>query len=163
MDGLSFSAAYYLSPRRALKFEQAWGAVGSLGASVSMRPRGEYLGHRACLPTSKSSAPQRRHGSAPSALEALIEQGETIAFTLKVRHYGNVRYLFEDGEPLTDAEVKLIRRHARDAIRERLAVLCDELNADLVRLGQIHLETPCPQSRGVYGAFLEATLFTFNA
>jgi hypothetical protein len=128
-------------------------SVGPRGASVSTGPRGTHahagipgtgLAYRTKLNRTRKASTT----SAASSLEERIEQGDTIGLTLAVGKDGNVRYLFEDGTPLTDTEARWIRRHAKDAIRERLATLCDELNEDLLRLGQLHYETPCPQRRG---------------
>ncbi|NYS61997.1 DUF4236 domain-containing protein [Vreelandella salicampi] len=80
----------------------------------------------------------------PSASISVDQGDDTLAFTLKVDNNGNVRYLREDSTPLTDDEVRLIRRHAEDAIRERLEALCEEANAALDSLGQLHWDTPLP-------------------
>ncbi|MFI8749974.1 DUF4236 domain-containing protein [Vreelandella lionensis] len=53
-----------------------------------------------------------------------------------------------NGTPLNDQDVRWLRRHAHDAIRAQLKTLCDELNADIVRLGQLHHDTPSPHCRG---------------
>lgn len=74
-------------------------------------------------------------------------QGETLAFTLKVDNEGNVHYRREDGTPLTDDEARLIRRNAENAIRKHLEALCEEGNAAVAYLGQLHWDTPRPDTR----------------
>ncbi|WP_075878622.1 DUF4236 domain-containing protein [Vreelandella massiliensis] len=134
-------------------------SVGPRGASVSVGPSGVHahagipgtgLAYHTKLDRKRSSPRSSSviERSATSALEERIGEGETLAFTLKVDSEGRVHYLFEDGTPLSDEEARLIRRHADAAIRERLARLCDELNADITHLGQLHWETPCPETRG---------------
>ena len=131
-------------------------SVGPRGASVSMGPRGIHahaglpgtgLAYRTQLSSSRRAS-SKGQASAPSALETRIGQGESLGLQLSVKKDGNVRYLFEDGTPLSDQDVRWLRRHARDAIRAQLKTLCDELNADIVRLGQLHHDTPSPHCRG---------------
>jgi len=131
-------------------------SVGPRGASVSIGPRGVYahaglpgtgLAYRTQLSSSRRAS-SKGQASAPSALETRIGQGESLGLQLSVKKDGNVRYLFEDGIPLSDQDVRWLRRHASDAIRAQLKTLCDELNADIVRLGQLHHDTPSPQCRG---------------
>lgn len=131
-------------------------SVGPRGASVSMGPRGIHahaglpgtgLAYRTQLSSSRRAS-SKGQASAPSALETRFGQGESLGLQLSVKKDGNVRYLFEDGTPLSDQDVRWLRRHARDAIRGQLKTLCDELNADIVRLGQLHHDTPSPQCRG---------------
>ncbi|AZM96565.1 DUF4236 domain-containing protein [Vreelandella venusta] len=134
-------------------------SVGPRGASVSMGPRGTHahaglpgtgLAYRTQLSSSRrasSKEPASAH-STPTTLETRIGQGESLGLQLSVKKDGNVRYLFEDGTPLSDQDVRWLRRHARDAIRTQLKTLCDDLNADIVRLGQLHHDTPSPQCRG---------------
>ncbi|MGM0855865.1 MAG: DUF4236 domain-containing protein [Pseudomonadota bacterium] len=134
-------------------------SVGPRGASVSIGPSGAYahagipgtgLAYRTKLDRKRSSphSPNVTERSAITALEERIGEGETLAFTLKVDSEGNVRFMFEEGTPFTLDEERLIRRHAEGPIRERLARLCDEMNADITHLGQLHWETPCPETRG---------------
>jgi len=131
-------------------------SVGPRGASVSMGPRGIHahaglpgtgLAYRTQLSSSRRAS-SKGQASAPSALETRIGQGESLGLQLSVKKDGNVRYLFEDDTPLSDQDVRWLRRHERDAIRAQLKTLCDELNADIVRLGQLHHDTPSPHCRG---------------
>ena len=131
-------------------------SVGPRGASVSMGPRGIHahaglpgtgLAYRTQLSSSRRAS-SKGQASAPSALETRIGQGESLGLQLSVKKDGNVRYLFEDGTLLSDQDVRWLRRQERDAIRAQLKTLCDELNADIVRLGQLHHDTPSPHCRG---------------
>ncbi|MBE0465236.1 DUF4236 domain-containing protein [Halomonas colorata] len=131
-------------------------SVGPRGASVSMGPRGIHahaglpgtgLAYRTQLSSSRRAS-SKGQASAPSALETRIGQGESLGLQLSVNKDGNMRYRFEDGTPLNDQDVRWLRRHAHDAIRAQLKTLCDELNADIVRLGQLHHDTPSPHCRG---------------
>jgi len=134
-------------------------SVGPRGASLSMGPRGAHahaglpgtgLAYRTKISLSSQASRQRQVGtsSTHATLEERIRQGESLGLRLSVNQDGDVRYLFEDGSLLNDKDVRWLRRHANDDIRAQLKTLCDELNADIVRLGQLHLNTPSPQSRG---------------
>ncbi|WP_244516193.1 DUF4236 domain-containing protein [Halomonas daqiaonensis] len=50
--------------------------------------------------------------------------------------------------PMSDDEARVLRRLARESLREQLELHCERLNANLDRLGQLHEETPHPGKNG---------------
>ncbi|RDB43427.1 DUF4236 domain-containing protein [Halomonas sp. DQ26W] len=136
-------------------------SVGPRGASLSMGPSGVH-GH-AGIPGTGLAYRQKlnvrnRRGSWPgsgagqsrpaAAMDALLAQGESLPIRLDIDSDGNIDYFHGDGTPMGDKEARLLRRHARESLREQLAQHCERLNADLDRLGKLHEDTPHPHHNG---------------
>ncbi|MBZ0331677.1 DUF4236 domain-containing protein [Halomonas sp. ANAO-440] len=136
-------------------------SVGPRGASLSMGPSGVH-GHAGIPGTGlayrqKLNARNRR-GSRPgsgagqprpeAAMDALLAQGESLPIRLDIDSDGNIDYFHGDGTPMRDDEARVLRRHARESLREQLAQHCEQLNADLDRLGKLHEDTPHPHHNG---------------
>jgi hypothetical protein len=85
---------------------------------------------------------------AVSGLEAHLRAGETLALELSVDEQGYVSYFYADGKPISEADARAVRRHAEDTIREQLQALCEQRNAALERLGNLHHDTPAPALTG---------------
>ncbi|WP_075881860.1 DUF4236 domain-containing protein [Vreelandella massiliensis] len=129
-------------------------SVGPRGASVSIGPSGAHahagipgtgLSYRTKINRKQQSS---REKDFPSSVDSQLTKGSTLAMTLKVDEHGDVRYLFADGTRMTEKEERAVKRHAGEAIRAKLRNLCDDLNADLEHLGQLHCETPAPDTIG---------------
>lgn len=136
-------------------------SVGPRGAALSVGPSGVHghagipgtgLAYRQQLNTRTGHAPKADPspaGGGPAAtLEARLSRGESLPVRLEVNAQGNVRYLHDDGTPMNEGEARVLRRHAREALREQLAQHCQQLNADLDRLGRLHETTPAPHATG---------------
>ncbi|MGM1052856.1 MAG: DUF4236 domain-containing protein [Pseudomonadota bacterium] len=137
-------------------------SVGPRGASLSMGPSGVH-GHAGVPGTGLayrrkligSGGPRRKgmSGAASAsghaaALKAQLAEGGSLEVQLNVEEGGQVGYFHTDGTPLCSDEVRVLRRHAEDSIREQLCYYCERLNADLDRLGRLHEETPTLEARG---------------
>src|SRR5690554_2324727 len=143
-------------------------SVGPRGASLSMGPSGVYS--HAGIPGTGLAYRQKHNGSQQptgcsdsgrtspaAALEALLLEGGSLPVRLEIDAKGSIRYLHDDGTPLSDEETRVLRRHAREPLREQLAEYCHQLNGGLDRLGRLHEETPSPHSHGyATQAFTEA-------
>ncbi|MGM0536421.1 MAG: DUF4236 domain-containing protein [Pseudomonadota bacterium] len=136
-------------------------SVGPRGASLSVGPSGVHghagipgtgLTYRQKLNTRDRPASGSSGGSARSspaaALEARLSQGESLPVQLDIDAEGGIHYAYGDGTPMSDDEARALRRHARKPLREQLARHCEQLNADLDRLGRLHEETPHPHVTG---------------
>ncbi|MGO1626808.1 MAG: DUF4236 domain-containing protein, partial [Halomonadaceae bacterium] len=71
------------------------------------------------------------------ALEAHACQ-EALTLELLVDEQGYVSYFYADGSPVDEADARAVRRHAEDAIRQQLQELCEQRNAGLTCLGELH-------------------------
>lgn len=76
------------------------------------------------------------------------EGGESLPVYLDIAANGEIRYRHPDGRRIPDAEARALRRHGEAAIRAALASHCEQLNADLDRLGRLHEQTPPPGAAG---------------
>ncbi|WP_240724620.1 DUF4236 domain-containing protein [Halomonas borealis] len=86
--------------------------------------------------------------SPAAALDALLSQGESLPLRLEIDAKGGTHYFHGDGTPMRDDEARVLRRHARESLREQLEAHCQRLNEDLDRLGRLHEETPHPHKNG---------------
>lgn len=137
-------------------------SVGPRGASLSVGPGGVHghaglpgtgLAYRQKLGGSGKPQGQREGASGSrrsnaASLEALLGEGGSVPVALEIDDNGQVRYFHGDGTPMSDAEARIIRRHAEQGLREQLQAHCDRLNADLDRLGRLHEQTPPPEAHG---------------
>ncbi|WP_163558368.1 DUF4236 domain-containing protein [Halomonas sp. NO4] len=136
-------------------------SVGPRGASLSVGPSGVHghagipgtgLAYRQKLKTRNRRVSGSSGGagrSSPAAtLDALLTQGKTLPVQLEVGPQGGIRYFHGDGTPMSEGEVRVLRRHARQSLREQLERHCQRLNEDLYRLGRLHEETPHPDMNG---------------
>ncbi|XKF16976.1 DUF4236 domain-containing protein [Halomonas sp. BLK-85] len=131
-------------------------SVGPRGASLSVGPSGVHghagipgsgLAYRQKLNTRSRRGGERSGaasvGSSPAAaLEGLLAEGESLPVRLEIEADGGIQYFHGDGTPMSDDEARVLRRHAREPLREQLERHCERLNADLDRLAQLHEETP---------------------
>jgi len=134
-------------------------SLGPRGASLSVGPSGVH-GHAGVPGTGLAYRQKLNGGDGHSgsnagaaggdaaALEARLAEGGNLAVKLEIDESGQVSYFHADGVPMSDAEARVLRRHADEALREQLQALCERLNADLDRLGRLHEETPAPESAG---------------
>lgn len=74
--------------------------------------------------------------------------GDALALELFVDAQGYVSYFYADGTPVSDADARAVRRNAEDTIRQQLQALCEQRNAALVGLGELHHDTPVPVLTG---------------
>ncbi|SEL46091.1 DUF4236 domain-containing protein [Halomonas daqiaonensis] len=79
---------------------------------------------------------------------AIEEGGEDLPVLLDIAANGDIRYRHDDGRRFLDAEARALRRNGEGAIRAALESHCEQLNADLDRLGRLHEETPPPGATG---------------
>ncbi|WP_229511129.1 MULTISPECIES: DUF4236 domain-containing protein [unclassified Massilia] len=73
-----------------------------------------------------------------------------MSLSLQLDDDGVVRYLDQDGNPVSPALITAARRQHGDTIRQLLERKCDEINADIAALGQLHWHTPAPLPPGPF-------------
>ncbi|WP_152483896.1 DUF4236 domain-containing protein [Halomonas sp. THAF5a] len=76
------------------------------------------------------------------------EAGEPLPVDLEITASGEIRYRHPDGTRLSAAESREVRRLGESTLREALVAHCEALNAQLDRLGRLHVETPAPHATG---------------
>ncbi|MDR9439781.1 MAG: DUF4236 domain-containing protein [Halomonas sp.] len=76
------------------------------------------------------------------------QRGEVLPVDLDIAANGEIRYRHPDGRRLPDAEARVLRRQDEATIRAALEAHCQQLNAEVDRLGRLHEQTPPPGSTG---------------
>ena len=132
--------------------------IGKGGVSVSAGPRGASVtaGKRglfanAGLPGTGLSSRQRLlagNSSHQPNNRATSTQIITVRFTAD--EDGNCCLIRADGSPLSDAEVKGVRKQHGDTMRQALEELCSSRNELLAGLATLHLSTPEPTTAPQY-------------
>ena len=144
--GLRFRKSFKLAPGVRLNVGSggmSW-SLGPRGASVSIGKRGTYF--NASLPGTGLSTRTRLDRPAPARQERFAPETVTMSLSLQLDDDGVVRYLDQAGNPVLPAIVTAARRQHGDTIRRLLERKCDEINADIAALGQLHWHTPAPRS-----------------
>ncbi|WP_280548173.1 DUF4236 domain-containing protein [Halomonas sp. 11-S5] len=91
------------------------------------------------------------HSVGPPGIRLQLATGEGaegLPVQLDIAANGEIRYRHPDGRRIPDAEARVLRRHGEAKIREALESHCEQLNADLDRLGRLHEQTPPPGAAG---------------
>ncbi|SEL65290.1 Protein of unknown function [Halomonas daqiaonensis] len=137
-------------------------SVGPRGASLSVGPSGVHghagipgtgLAYRQKLNTRSRRGDDRSVAAGgrsrpAAALDTLLADVESFPVQLEIEAEGSIQYFHGDGMPMSDDEARVLRRLARESLREQLELHCERLNANLDRLGQLHEETPHPGKNG---------------
>lgn len=118
-------------------------SLGPRGASVSIGKRGTYF--NASLPGTGLSS--RTRLDRPTATRTVRSKPETVTVSLSLQlgDDGVIRYLDQAGNPVSSTLIADARRQHGDAIRQLLERKCNELNASIDALGQLHWYTPAPR------------------
>ena len=143
--GLRFRKSFKLAPGVRLNVGSggmSW-SLGPRGASVSIGKRGTYF--NASLPGTGLSARTRLDRPAPPRQTRFAPETVTMSLSLQLGDDGVVRYLDPDGNPVSPAIITAARRQHGDTIRRLLERKCDDINADIAALGQLHWHTPVPR------------------
>lgn len=120
------------------------------GLSLSLSKRGLELSVSSQEVDCSNASPTATGGRpGPAAdFEMLLAQSESLPVQLAIDAEGSIQYFHGDGTPMSDAEVRVLRRDARKSLREQLELYCQQLNDDLERLGTLHEQTPHPDTNG---------------
>lgn len=121
-------------------------SLGPRGASVSIGKRGTYFnaslpgtGLSARVPLGRGAQRQvRQPAPAPS-------QPVMVSLTLQVGDDGVLHYLDQQGNPVSPGIIAQARVQQGDAIRALLQGKCDQINANIASLGELHHDTPEPR------------------
>jgi hypothetical protein len=144
--GLRFRKSFKLAPGVRINVSSggmSW-SLGPRGASVSIGKRGTYF--NASLPGAGLSSRIRLNRPAVQAHLRAAPQTVMVSLSLQVGQDGIVRYLDQNGFPVSPELIAQARRQHGDAIRQLLERRCAEINDDIAALGQLHWHTPAPRS-----------------
>lgn len=139
--GLRFRRSVKLAPGIRMNFSGSgvsW-TLGPRGASVGIGKRGTYL--NSGIPGTGLYTRERIGGSnTGSRVSASSYSNKSV--TVGVTDDGTVYFRDADGNPLSEHLINAAKKQQGDAIRDLIQKKCDEINAQIEALGEIHVDTP---------------------
>jgi len=147
--GLRFRRSVKLAPGIRMNFSGSgvsW-TLGLRGASVGIGKRGAYL--NSGIPGTGLYA-RERMGSSGAGSRARASSYSNMSVSVGVTDDGTVYFRDTDGNPLAEHLVNAAKKQQGDAIRDLIQKKCDEINAQVEALGEIHVYTPNSNVRPQY-------------
>lgn len=152
---LRFRRSVKLAPGVRMNFSGSgvsW-TLGPRGASVGVGKRGAYL-NTSFFGTGLASR-ERIAGGARSTLPTvpqisaahLTPTKVVKSAVVKLLEDGNVAFVDTEGRPLSAEWERLAKAQSADVIREALIRACDQTNADIDAILNLHHDTPPPTTR----------------
>lgn len=138
--GLRFRRYVKLAPGIRMNFSGSgvsW-TLGPRGASIGIGKRGTYL--NSGIPGTGFYA-RERIGKSGSGSRGSTSSHSNISVTVGVSDDGTVYFQDADGKPLPELLVNAAKKQQGDAIRNLIQKKCDEINAQIEALGEIHVDT----------------------
>lgn len=145
--GLRFRKSIKLAPGVRMNFSGSgvsW-TFGPRGASIGIGKRGTYL--NSGIPGTGFYSRQRIDGSSAGSSR---RTSTNMSITVGVTDDGTVYFRDADGNPLPENLVNTAKKQQGDAIRGLIQKKCDEINAQIEALGEIHFYTPNPNVKPQY-------------
>lgn len=149
---LRFRKSFTLAPgiRMSLSGGGPGLSFGPRGASVSVGKRGVF--GNVGIPGTGLSARQKLSGSdsggeAPYRQSSAAPQTVSVPISVGVRDDGEVYLENQTGEPLAEHLIRTARKQHGDTIAKLIQAKCDELNAAIEAVGELHLHTPASDAR----------------
>ena len=152
---LRFRRSVKLAPGVRMNFSgsgASW-TLGPRGASVGVGKRGAFL-NTSFFGTGLSSRERIGAGtrsappSAPPSTAAQPTPGKVvISAVVRLLEDGNVAFVDTEGRPLSAEWERLAKAQSADVIRESLLRACEQTNADIDAILNLHHETPPPAVR----------------
>lgn len=147
--GLRFRRSVKLAPGIRMNFSGSgvsW-TLGPRGASVGIGKRGTYL--NTGIPGTGFYARERMGGSR-TGNRARATSYSNMSVTVGVKDDGTVYFQDAEGKPLAEHLINAAKKQQGDAIRGLIQQKCDEINAQIEALGEIHVDTPNPNVKPQY-------------
>lgn len=147
--GLRFRRSVKLAPGIRMNFSGSgvsW-TLGPRGASIGIGKRGTYL--NSGIPGTGLYARERMGGSGAGD-RGRTSSHSNMSVTVGVTDDGTVYFRDANGNPLSEHLVNAAKKQQGDAIRELIQKKCDEINAQIEALGEIHFDTSNPNGKPQY-------------
>ena len=123
-------------------------SFGARGASITTGKRGTYV--NAGIPGTGLYTRQRVDGASSPSYSQPSQTKTEINVTVGVKDDGTIYFLDESGTPLSDRLITSVKRKHGDTIKNLIQKKCDEINAGIESLGEIHLYTPPPDIKPTF-------------
>jgi hypothetical protein len=122
--------------------------LGPKGASVGIGKRGTFL--NTGLPGTGLYAREHFGNTSPVRANRSTSTTASMAITVGVKDDGTVYFCDDDGNPLLDRLITIVKKQRGDAIRDQIRKKCDQINEQIQALGEIHFDTPSPALKPIY-------------
>lgn len=149
--GLRFRRSIKLAPgiRMNLSGSGLSWSLGPRGASIGIGKRGTYL--NTGIPGTGLYT-RERIGGGQSAPSATHSSGTVqVTTTVAIDDDGVVTFRDASGSPLSEKMIAALKKQRGDTVRGFIQSKCDELNAQVDALGEIHAHTPSCRYFRMYG------------
>jgi hypothetical protein len=147
--GIRFRRSIKLAPGVRMNFSGSgvsW-TLGPRGASIGIGRRGTYL--NSGIPGTGLYA-RERVGQPDTTSQSHTSSFASVPIKIGVTDDGTVYFQDSDGNPLQEHLVTAAKKQQGDAIRNLIQQKCDEINAQIEALGEIHFYTPDPVEKPGY-------------
>ena len=149
--GIRFRKSFKLAPgiRMNLSGGGTSFSFGPRGASVSVGKRGVY--GNVGIPGTSLSSRQKLSGNQPSR-NASSQQSQYISLPVSVgvNDNGELFFVDESGQPLAEHLVATAKKQHGERIKQLIQSKCDEINAQIEAVGDLHVDTPSPETKPVF-------------
>ncbi len=129
-------------------------SLGPRGASVGIGKRGTFL-NTGIPGTGLYSRQQLASNSSVNRSNINQSKSQNFSITVSIDDAGVLSFKDNQGNPISDAHIDAAKKQQGDKIRALIQQKCDEINAQIESLGDIHLHTPPPQPTGFIPAVFE--------
>jgi Protein of unknown function (DUF4236) len=119
--------------------------LGPRGASVGIGKRGAYL--NSGIPGTGLSSRTRLFGdtsqqATSSSLRPSAPSVASVQMTCGISDDGTLSFTDASGNPMPEHVIELAKKQNREALQGLIQTKCDEINARVEVLGQLHCDTP---------------------
>jgi hypothetical protein len=153
--GIRFRKSFKLAPGVRMNFSGSGisTSFGPRGASVSIGKLGVY-GNVGIPGAGLSIRSKLSGGNAPARRSFPAPQPQTVQVSAKVGVTDDGELFFQDANdnPLPPHWVEAAKKQNADAIKGLIQRKCDEINAQIDAVGDLHVQTPDPAQRPVFVA-----------
>ncbi len=125
--------------------------LGTRGASIGVGERGAYL--NAGIPgtgiysrerLSQSSSSRKNDSQTRSFSQSRNPQTQTFSISVSISDEGDLSFNDADGNPVSEAVIATAKEQQGDKIKALIQKTCDEINAQIESLAEIHFYTSAP-------------------
>lgn len=123
-------------------------SFGGRGASVTVGKRGTYV--NTGIPGTGLYSRQKIGGSSSQSSRSSSRVTTSVSITVGVKDDGTIYFNDESGNPLSESVIAAAKRQKGDVIKNLIQGKCDEINAQIDALAEIHYYTPAPHEKPVF-------------
>lgn len=148
--GLRFRKSIKLAPgvRMNLSGSGISWSIGPRGASISIGKRGTYL--NTGIPGTGLYSRQRLGYTDTKSSSNPPSKNTSISIQVVLTEDGTLNFIDSNGNALPQNLINSAKKQHADVIQDLILSKCDEINAQIEALGEIHLYTPNPNLKPQY-------------